>query len=60
RVLTQEEIWYLASQIYPGEGYYPLQDRETNFNEQGDSAEKIDLMDFAVMADYWFEEQTWP
>ena len=57
KVLTQDEIAYLATK---GTGYYPLQDRETNFNEEGDSAEKIDFMDFARMADYWFEEQVWP
>jgi len=53
KVLTQDEIAYLATK---GTGYYLLQDRETNFYED----EKIDLMDFAVMADYWFEEQLWP
>ena len=57
KVLTQEEISYLATK---GTGYYLLQDRETNFCIDGESAEKIDLMDFAVMADYWFEEQVWP
>jgi hypothetical protein len=57
KVLTQEEISWLATK---GTGYYPLQDREANFDEDGESAEKIDLMDFAVMADYWFEEQVWP
>jgi hypothetical protein len=57
KVLTQAEISYLATD---GTGYYPLQDRETNFNEEGQSAEKIDFMDFALMADYWFQEQVWP
>jgi hypothetical protein len=57
KVLTEAEIAYLATK---GSGYYPLQDREVNFNEQGDSAEKIDFMDYAIMADYWLDEQLWP
>jgi hypothetical protein len=57
KVLTEAEIAYLATK---GTGYYPLQDREANFNEQGDSAEKIDFMDYAIMADYWLEDQSWP
>jgi len=61
RALSPAEIAYLAD-ITPGDGqvYVPVPSPAELYDAELPGSRKIDLKDFAVLADYWLDEQLWP
>jgi hypothetical protein len=61
RALTAGEIAYLAD-LTPGDGqlHVPVPSPAELYDTEPEGSRKIDLKDFAILTNFWLEEQLWP